>query len=53
MKFLGLETNGVLLEQTEELSLKLFEKALERTGSWYIPKMLKGFNKIFYKRLII
>lgn len=53
MKFLGLETNGILLEQTEELSLKLFEKALERTGSWYIPKMLKGFNKIFYKHLII
>lgn len=42
MKFLGLETNGVLLEQAEELSLKLFEKALERTGSWYIPKMPKG-----------
>lgn len=40
--FLGLETNGIFLEQSEELSLKLWEKALERVGSWYIPKMPRG-----------
>lgn len=37
--FLGLETNAFLLEQCEELSVKMWEKALERVGSWYIPKM--------------
>ena len=42
MKFLGLETNGFLLEQLEELSKKLWEKALERRGSWYLEKMPKG-----------
>lgn len=42
MKFLGVETNGFFLEQSEELSEKLWEKALERTGSWYIPKMPRG-----------
>lgn len=41
--FLGLETNGFFLEQTEELSHKLWEKALERTGSWYIDPMPPGF----------
>ncbi len=40
--FLGLETNGFFLEQSEELSYKVWEKALERTGSWYIPKMPRG-----------
>lgn len=40
--FLGLETNGIFLEQSEELSKKLWEKALERVGSWYIPKMPRG-----------
>jgi hypothetical protein len=40
--FLGLETNGIFLEQAEELSEKLWEKSLERTGSWYIPKMPRG-----------
>lgn len=42
MSFLGLETNGFFLEQSEELSDKLWEKALERTGSWYLPKMPRG-----------
>lgn len=42
-KFLGLETNGLFLEQAEELSEKLWEKALERTGSWYLDKMPPAF----------
>lgn len=33
--FLGLETNGFLLEQEEELNPKTRERALERAGSWY------------------
>lgn len=40
--FLGMETNGMLLEQMEELSEKLFNIALSRTGSWYLPKMPPG-----------
>lgn len=36
---LGLETNGILLEQMEGLSEKLFSRAMERLGSWYIPNM--------------
>ena len=42
MKFLGLETNGFFLEQAEELSLELLNKALERVGSWYLEKMPRG-----------
>jgi hypothetical protein len=42
MKFLGLETNGFFLEQSEELSEELWNKALERTGSWYLEKMPRG-----------
>lgn len=38
----GLETNGIMLEQMEGLSEKLFEKAKERTGSWYIDPMPPG-----------
>lgn len=41
--FLGLETNGIFLEQAEELSEKMWQKALERTGSWYLPEMPPGF----------
>ncbi len=41
--FLGLETNGIWLEQAEELNELMWEKALERTGSWYIPAMPPGF----------
>ena len=41
--FLGLETNGIFLEQAEELSEKMWQKALERTGSWYLPDMPPGF----------
>lgn len=37
--FLGLETNGVFLEQLEELSKKLWDIALSRCGSWYIDPM--------------
>lgn len=36
---LGLETNGIVLEQMEGLSEKLLERAIERVGSWYIPNM--------------
>lgn len=41
--FLGLECNGFFLEQSEELSEKMWEMALQRTGSWYIPKMPKPY----------
>jgi len=41
--FLGLETNGIWLEQAEELSERIWEKALERTGSWIVPDMPPGF----------
>ncbi len=41
--FLGLETNGIFLEQAEELSETMWQKALERTGSWYIEPMPPGF----------
>ena len=41
--FLGLETNGIFLEQAEELSLTAWEKAKERTGSWYIDPMPPAF----------
>ena len=37
--FLGLEINGALLEQAEELSLKCYEMVKSRLGSLYIPKM--------------
>lgn len=40
--FLGLETNWILLEQLEGLSEKLFNIALSRVGSWYLPKMPAG-----------
>lgn len=36
---LGLETNGIWLEQIEELSEKLWEMAMSRNGSWYIEPM--------------
>ena len=39
---LGLEANGIMLEQVESLSTKSWEKALERTGSWYIDPMPPG-----------
>ena len=37
--FLGLETNGILFEQIEELSEKTFEIGMSRNGSWYIDPM--------------
>lgn len=40
--FLGLETNWILMEQIEELSEKMLNKALERVGSWYINPMPAG-----------
>ena len=41
--FLGLETNGIWMEQAEELSERLWQRSLERTGSWYIDPMPPGF----------
>lgn len=38
-EFLGLETNGILLEQMEALNKKMLARAIERLGSWYIPLM--------------
>lgn len=38
---LGLECNGIVLEQAEELSQKLFQMAQSRLGSWIIPRMPK------------
>lgn len=38
-RFKGLETNGFLLEQMEELQYDTYQKAIERAGSWYIPDM--------------
>lgn len=36
---LGLETNGIFLEQIEGLSEKLYSRAIERVGTWYVPNM--------------
>lgn len=41
-KLLGLETNGVFLEQLEGLSKKLWEVSSSRVGSWYIDPMPPG-----------
>lgn len=43
LAFQGLETNGIFLEQAEELSERMLQRAIERTGSWYIPQMPPGF----------
>jgi len=40
---LGMETNGVFLEQIEGLSDQLWEKAISRVGSWYIDPMPPAF----------
>lgn len=37
-RFKGLEVNGFLLEEANELSEKTYYKAMERAGSWIIPK---------------
>lgn len=39
---LGLETNGIMLEQIEGLQKETWQKALERVGSWYIDPMPPG-----------
>jgi hypothetical protein len=58
-KFLGLETNGVLLEQMESLSERLYLRTIERIGSWVIdpmpiPLLLGTFNptQTWVKRII-
>lgn len=38
---LGLECNGIGMEQSEELSQKLFEMSQSRIGSWYLDRMPK------------
>ena len=55
----GLETNGIFLEQAEELHIKTFHKALERCGSWYLPKMPRGLifltfnpNQLWVRQMI-
>lgn len=40
-EMLGLETNGILLEQMEALSPKILDMAMQRLGSWYITPMPK------------
>ena len=35
--FLGLETNGILLEQAEELDVRMWDMAKQRVGSWTLP----------------
>lgn len=42
-RFKGLETNGILFEQLEELQYETFQKGLERTGSWYVEPMPPAF----------
>lgn len=39
MRFNGLETNGIFMEQAEELREETFDKCLERIGSWLIEKI--------------
>lgn len=51
-RFKGLETNGFLLEQVEELRHETYDKALERVGSYYVEEMpppivLATFNPAF------
>jgi len=41
--FLGLECNGFFLEQIEELSQKMWYRALERSGSHYVQRMPPPF----------
>jgi len=41
--FLGLETNGIFLEQAEELHPDMLDMAKQRTGSWYLPDMPPAF----------
>lgn len=43
-RFKGLETNGFLLEQIEELQEATFMKCLERCGSWYVDPMPPAIN---------
>lgn len=61
---LGLETNGIFLEQSEGLQEATWNKALERVGSWYVNPMppaliITTFNptltwpkSVFYDRYI-
>jgi len=42
--FLGFECNGFFLEQAEELDLKMWNMALQRSGSWYIDPMPQGLT---------
>lgn len=51
-RFKGLETNGFLLEQIEELRQETYDKCVERMGSYYLddmppPVLLATFNPAF------
>ncbi len=41
--FLGLECNGFFLEHVEELSEMIWDRCVERAGSWYLPDMPPPF----------
>lgn len=43
-RFKGLEVNGFLMEQLEELQEATYFKCLERSGSWYCDPMPPAFN---------
>lgn len=49
----GLEVNGFLLEEANELAEKSFYKAMERAGSWMIPKTKKNPNPVQPPPLIL
>lgn len=42
-RFKGIETNGFLLEQLEELQRETYQKCKERAGSWYCDPMPPAF----------
>lgn len=45
-ELLGLETNGIMLEQMEALSPLLLTRAMERVGSWYIKEGDKDITPV-------
>ena len=49
----GLEVNGFLLEEANELNEKSFNKAIERAGSWIIPSTQDNPNPKQPKPLIL
>lgn len=41
--FLGIEVNGIFLEQLEELSKEMWDMSISRSGSWYVDPMPPAF----------